>query len=432
MSPYLVFLLGLSGLLVAGHLLVTGAITIGRRLGLTPTVIGLTIVAAGTSGPELAVFAEAVRVDDTELAVGSIVGSNIANVLLVLGLVAAAGAVRLAARVVRIDVPVMVGASLLLLLFAADGMIRPYEGSVLLAAVVGFVGFTVRSSRRSTSATVSSAGAAATEDSQGVIAPSSRKGSVIDTTRGLGFVAAGVAGLMLSANHVVRGAERIAADLGVPELIVGLTVVALGTSAPEIVTSLLAAVRGERELAVGNAIGSNIFNILLVIGLSGLFAGSGIAISPDVVAVDLPIMVAAAVACLPLLYWDHKLDRWEGFVFLAYYAAYTGFLVLTATEHGATETYVAAMLWFVLPLTVLTVATIVHRGRSAAGRRPGLGRSARRPIPVPTRTPSKLSSAVVPARSRPKEVSRCSPSHVNPLLLMHPSRNRSAGSDGRR
>ena len=421
------FVAALAGLLVAGHLLVTGAVLIGRRLGLTPAVIGLTIVAAGTSAPELAVFARAVSVNDTELAVGSVVGSNIANILLVLGLVATLGTVRLASRLVRIDVPVMIGASLLLMVFALDGLVRPLEAVVLVAGVVLFIAYTVRSSRADVP--LPSAGSAGTG---GDVAPETAQVSIGPAprlVRGLGLVVVGAIGLVVAANHVVSGAEQIAANLGVPELIIGLTVVALGTSAPEIVTSVLAAFRGERELAVGNAIGSNIFNILLVIGLSGLFARPGIGISVDVIAVDLPIMVAVAVACLPLLFWDHKLDRWEGLVFLAYYGAYTVFLVLTATDHGATETYVAAMLWFVLPITVLTAATIVIRGRNRPsdldkGRTSGAG-SGRQ---TATRRPrsSRATSVTVHNRSSgPKEVPTWAPSHHNPLLLMRPSRNNS-------
>ncbi|MDH4279232.1 MAG: calcium/sodium antiporter [Acidimicrobiia bacterium] len=419
--PGAVFLVGLAGLLVAGHLLVSGSVLLGRRFGLSSTVIGLTIVAAGTSAPELAVFARAVQVNDTELAVGSVVGSNIANVLLVLGLVAALGTVRLASRVVRIDVPVMIGASLLLLIFAADGLVGPFEAAVLFAAAVAFVVFTVRSSGSDDGD--SSAAVARAEG--GAFAEADTAIPQLDTgvAKGLVLVAVGAVGLAFAADYVVSGAERIAAGLGVPELIVGLTVVALGTSAPEIVTSIVSAFRGERDLAVGNALGSNIFNILFVIGLSGLFARPGITLSPEVVAVDLPIMVAVAVACLPLLLWDHKLDRWEGLVFLAYYAAYTGFLVLTATDHGATETFVTAMVWFVMPLTVLTVATVLYRGRKGR-RRPGPLRSAIGSSSLMAGSPS----AVVPDRSGPKEVPMCSPPRVNPLLLKWPSTKDSSTS----
>ncbi len=174
----------------------------------------------------------------------------------------------------------------------------------------------------------------------------------------------GIAALAVAARFVVAGAEDIAASLGVPELIIGLTIVALGTSAPEIVTTLIAAVQGQRDLAVGNAVGSNIFNILLVLGTTSTLTPGGIGVSEDAVNLDLPIMVAAAFACLPLMAWDHKLDRWEGGVFLTYYGAYLLFLTLDATGHRAKDPFALIMVAFVLPLTAITIATIAYRRRS--------------------------------------------------------------------
>ncbi|MEL6984391.1 MAG: sodium:calcium antiporter, partial [Actinomycetota bacterium] len=168
-------------------------------------------------------------------------------------------------------------------------------------------------------------------------------------------------GLALAARLVVSGAEEIAASLGVPELIIGLTVVAIGTSAPEIVTTVVAALRGQADLAVGNAVGSNIYNILFVLGAVGVFAPDGIAISSDAVALDLPVMIAAALACLPVLAADHVLSRWEGVVFLGYYAAYIGFLALDTADHDATDDFARFFGVIVVPLTVITFATIIVR-----------------------------------------------------------------------
>ena len=174
---------------------------------------------------------------------------------------------------------------------------------------------------------------------------------------------AGIAVLAVAARFVVSGAEEIARSLGVPELIVGLTIVALGTSAPEIVTTLVAAFQGRRDLAVGNAVGSNIFNILLVLGAAGMLAPSGIAVSDDALQLDLPILLAAAVACLPIVAWDHTLNRWEGAIFVAYYLAYLTFLVLDATGHRAKDPFALIMIGFVVPLTIITAATVIHRQR---------------------------------------------------------------------
>jgi cation:H+ antiporter len=357
MSALAEFTGGLLALLIAGHLVVRAASMLGARFGLSPMVIGLTIVAAGTSAPELAVVGQAIAADDTELAVGSIIGSNIANVLLVLGIVALLGTIHVTSRVVRIDIPVMIAASTLFLLFALDGTLGRVDGIILFGGLVLFVTWTLRATRRrperpdpevSNEAAPSEAG----DD------PSS--GSI---PRAVAELIAGIAVLAVAARFVVSGAEEIAGSLGVPELIVGLTIVALGTSAPEIVTTLVAAFQGRRDLAVGNAVGSNIFNILLVLGAAGMLAPSGIAVSDDALQLDLPILLAAAVACLPIVAWDYTLNRWEGAIFVAYYLAYLTFLVLDATGHRAKDPFALIMIGFVVPLTIITAATVIHRQR---------------------------------------------------------------------
>ena len=349
---------GLLALLLAGHLVVRAASALGARLGLSPMVIGLTIVAAGTSAPELAVVGQAIAVDDTELAVGSIIGSNIANVLLVLGIASLLGAIHVTSRVVRIDIPVMIAASALFLLFALDGTLGRVDGVILFGGLVLFVTWTLQATRR--------------RPNRGDVEASTRalSGGATDAApagpslaRVIVELVGGIAVLAVAARFVVSGAEEIARSLGVPELIVGLTIVALGTSAPEIVTTLVAAFQGRRDLAVGNAVGSNIFNILLVLGVAGMLAPSGISVSEDALQLDLPILLAAAIACLPIVAWDHTLNRWEGAIFVSYYAAYLVFLVLDATGHRAKDPFALIMLGFVLPLTIITAATVVLRKR---------------------------------------------------------------------
>lgn len=364
------FVGGLVGLLVSGHFVVGAASKIGARFGLTPMVIGLTIVAAGTSAPELAVVFQSIAAEDTELAVGSIIGSNIANVLLVLGLTAAMGTIRVAARVVRVDVPVMIAASVALLVLSLDGQLSRPDGILLFSGLIAFVVWTLRSAPRVEVDGGAGAGSGADdqldEANHGVREAGGR--SVGLTVRGLlaqvAILAVGIGGLALAARYVVEGAEGIAVSLGVPELIVGLTIVAIGTSTPEIVTTLIAAINGDRDLAVGNAVGSNIFNILLVLGSTTVIAPDGIAISQDALTLDLPILLAAAVACLPVVFWDNKLDRWEGVVFVGYYVAYLIFLVLDATGNRASDPFALVMLAFVMPLTALTVVVVVLRQRS--------------------------------------------------------------------
>ncbi len=175
------------------------------------------------------------------------------------------------------------------------------------------------------------------------------------------LVAAGLGMLVLGADWLVEAAIAFARAFGVSELVIGLTIVAAGTSLPEVATSILAAVRGERDIAVGNVVGSNIFNLLGVLGVSALVAPTGLAMAPAVLSFDLPVMTAVAVACLPVFFTGNRIDRWEGLVFLAYYVAYTVYLVLQATEHDALATFSLAMGTVVMPLTVVTLALFVYR-----------------------------------------------------------------------
>ncbi len=169
--------------------------------------------------------------------------------------------------------------------------------------------------------------------------------------------------LVLGSRWFVEGAVAFSAYLGVSEQVIGLTVIAAGTSLPEVVTSLIAALRGERDIAVGNVIGSNVFNLLGVLGLTGLLAPTGIALSPAMIGFDLPVMIAVALACLPICFTGGRISRWEGGVFFGYYLAYTLYLVLAATRHDALPGFGMVMLTFVLPITALTLALLALRGR---------------------------------------------------------------------
>jgi cation:H+ antiporter len=175
------------------------------------------------------------------------------------------------------------------------------------------------------------------------------------------LIAIGLLMLLVGANWLVSSAVTFAQALGVSETVIGLTIVAAGTSLPELVTSVLAALRGEREIAVGNAIGSNIFNLLGVMGLSALFAPVGLPVSPEVRAFDLPVMLAVAVACLPVFINGYRIARWEGALFVGYYISYTVFLVLTATQSPAAPVFAQFMLVFVVPITVITFAVVLFR-----------------------------------------------------------------------
>lgn len=347
----LLVVIGFVVLLAGGELVVRSATSLGRRLGLTPLVVGLTIVAFGTSAPELAVSVLATAEGQPDLAVGNVVGSNIANILLVLGLPALFGGLVVASRVVRADIPVMIAATGLFVVLGLDGKLGRIDGIVLLVTLVVIVTWTVRASRAETR------GMEVAE----VLWP---------LPKALVGVAAGVGLLVVAARMVVSGASDLAADLGVPDLVIGLTVVALGTSAPEVATTAVAAIRGERDMAVGNAVGSNIFNLLMVLGTSAVVTNAGVEVADTALELDVPVMVATAVACLPIIARGHDLRRWEGAVFLFFYAAYLTFLVLDATDSGLESPFAVFVLGIAVPLTVITVATLWWRSHRSGDRVP--------------------------------------------------------------
>lgn len=344
--------LGLVLLVAGGEGLVRGASAIARRLGMSPLVVGLTIVAVATSSPEFAVTTGAVLRGQPELAVGNVVGSNIANVLLILGASALILPLLAKRRLVRFDVPVMVVMSVLLLVLALDGLISTGEGLLLLAIFVGHMVWSVLTGRKDTSD-----GDAGSEEIPGM-------------GRALLFVAVGVGLLVLGAQWLVSGASSIATALGLSDLVIGLTVVAIGTSLPELATSLIAVRKGERDIAIGNVVGSNIANIGLVLGLPSVITSPGIPVPSAAIALDIPLMIAAAIALLPIAFTGFVIQRWEGALFLALYVSYVVYLVLWATDHDALEGFTAIMSAFVLPIVALTLALLVvyefglRRGRA--------------------------------------------------------------------
>jgi cation:H+ antiporter len=241
----------------------------------------------------------------------------------------------------------MIGVSLVLLLFGLDGRVSLFEGALLAAGAVVFTFDSIRASRRESAAVRE-------EYEEAVPRAAGRAGALGDAA----FVAAGLALLVLGGRWLVAGAVAAAQALGLDDAVVALTVVAAGTSLPEVATSVVATLRGERDIAVGNVVGSNIFNVLAIVGVSTLASGDGLAVADSIESFDLPVMVAVAAACLPILARGHRLARWEGALFLAYYAAYTTYLVLAVQQHAALPRFSAVMLEFVVPLTVATLAAL--------------------------------------------------------------------------
>ena len=345
---------GLLLLVAGGELLVRGAVAIADAARVTPLVIGLTVVAFGTSAPELAVSFRAAAVGQTDLAVGNVVGSNIFNVLLILGISALITPLTVSTRLIRFDVPLMIVASVALLGMGCDGRLSRVEAGVLFAGLLGYLFWTLRQARREA---LPPDGDFATDGDIRSRAPFRviLLGSVL--------VCGGLILLALGSHSLVAGCIAVARIAGVSELIIGLTIVAVGTSLPEVAASILAAVRGQRDLAVGNIVGSNLFNILGILGLSGLVSPKPIQVSPAALRFDIPVMIAVAVACLPIFFTGKRIARWEGVLFLVYYIVYVSLLVLTAVGSQVAHSLSLVMSLFVIPLTVVTLAVTVIRER---------------------------------------------------------------------
>lgn len=335
-------------LLVAGaEFLVRGASKLAASAGISPLVVGLTVVAFGTSSPELAVSTHAAFTGEADIAIGNVVGSNIFNILFILGLAAMVTPLKVAQQLIRLDVPIMVGISVLLPILGIDGKIDRFDGLLLFSMIVAYTVFLIHRSRLENRMVQEEY-----EREYGV-GPEEKtpKAWTID----LAYVAGGIAMLVLGSRWLVDGAVRVALDLGVSELMIGLTIIAAGTSLPEVATSVVASLRGERDIAVGNVVGSNIFNILAVVGLTGLVSPSGVPVSVEALRFDMPVMIMVALGCAPVFLSGLVIQRWEGCLFFAYYLAYLAHLVLAAAGHAALPGLDGAVLSLMLPLTALAV-----------------------------------------------------------------------------
>lgn len=344
------FIGGLLLLIVGAEALVRGASRLAAAFGIPPLIIGLTVVAFGTSSPELAVSLKSALSGQADVAVGNVVGSNIFNVLFILGVSALITPLVVAQQLVRLDVPLMIVLSFGVLVLGMDGMLGRMEGAFLFTLLLAYISFLIFQGRReSTEVEIEY------EKEYGPVREGSIRAHLLNTA----LVIIGLGLLVMGSRWLVEGAVSFAGSLGVSELVIGLTIVAAGTSLPEVVTSIIAAIRGERDIAVGNVVGSNLFNIMAVLGLSSLVAPDGIGVSDAAIGFDIPVMTAVALACLPIFFTGYVIARWEGAVFLVYYLAYTLYLVLNAGEHEALPMFSAVMLWFVLPLTVLTLVVVL-------------------------------------------------------------------------
>lgn len=354
---FVLLIAGLALLVFGAELLVRGASRVAAIAGLSPLVIGLTIVAYGTSSPEMAVSVQSSLAGQADLALGNVVGSNIFNVLIILGLASLLSPLPVAQQLIRLDVPIMIGVSLLTLVFGLDGSISRIDGTILFIGGIIYTVFLIYQSRKETNAAVQE------EYSREY---GRQDGQSIQTWLiNIGLIGVGLAMLVLGAEWLTSSSITIARALGVSELIIGLTLVAAGTSLPELASSMIATYKGERDIAVGNVIGSNIFNILAVLGICAMTSPTGVAVSTAVIRLDIPFMIAVAIACLPIFVSGNRITRTEGALFIAYYVIYTIYLILDSTDHAQLPLFSTVMLWFVIPITVLTLGIVMVQAIAA-------------------------------------------------------------------
>lgn len=303
---WLVF--GLTIVVLGSKWLVKGAANFSQRIGISPLIVGLTIVAMGTSAPEFTVSVISSLKGSSDLALGNVVGSNILNVLLVLGICALLVPLNVHKQILKFDAPIMIGVSVLVWLMAKDSSIHLYEGITLLAALSIYLFMMIRLSKSQES-------------------PSESHNPKTTTTKlyqEILFMILGLTALVVGSKWFVESAQQIARNLGVSELVIGLTIVAAGTSLPEIATSITAAFKGERDIAVGNVVGSNIFNIVGVLGASAVASPNGLSVSDTAKTYDIPVMLLAAGICIVAFSASSKIGKRWGTLFLIIYAGYMG------------------------------------------------------------------------------------------------------------
>ncbi len=344
---------GFVALILGGELLVRGASSLALAAKVSPLVIGLTVVAFGTSAPELAVSVKSCFEGATDLAIGNAVGSNISNVLLVLGASAIAAPMAVHSRLFRLDIPVMIAAAIALYLLGINGELSRLEGVGLVLAMCAYFYWTIVSGRREQKLLE-----AELEDVSPPAGPKTVLVAALQVIAGLIFLVGG-------ADYLVQGCTKLAQMFGVSELVIGLTITAIGTSLPELVTSLMAALRGKRDLAVGNVVGSNILNILAVLGISSIVAPEAIAVGRDAITFHIPVMVAVSICCLPVFFTGMAIVQKEGALMLAYYVAYIAYLGYGASTSPPTEPSATTAVIFVIPLLLMAAVSILSSRASS-------------------------------------------------------------------
>lgn len=345
---------GFIGLIIGGELLVRGASNLAAAFNVPPLIIGLTVVAIGTSAPELAVSVQACFAGETDLAIGNVVGSNLSNLLLVLGTAALFAPLVVSNQLFRLDIPVMIAAAAALYALGSDGSLSRGEGVTLTIAMVLYLGWTVREGKRD---------AKKLEAEFEEITPHDVALTPATVIKNVFLFIGGLILLVMGSNWLVEGCVDLATKWGVSELVIGLTVVAIGTSLPELVISILASLRGKLDLAVGNVVGSNVLNILAVLGISSIVAPAGIEVGPQSLSFDIPLMLAISAACFPVFLTGKRVSRGEGVGMLLFYFAYLAWLVYSFAIAKEPPGY-GSLAGFLVPLAVAMVWLAWNRKRS--------------------------------------------------------------------
>jgi len=350
---YIVFFIaGLVFLIVGAEILVRGSSNIATLFKIPPLVVGLTIVAFGTSSPELAVSIQSALAGKTDISLGNVVGSNVFNVLFILGISAIITPLLVSRQLIKLDVPIMIGGSLLVLIMALDGNFSLIDGVIMFAIFIGYTVFMIKTARKEDKLMEADIPKDLLPESP--VTPGKWWLYVIFIVSGLGL-------LVVGSNWLVEGAVIIAKMFGLSDLVIGATIVAAGTSLPEVATSVIASIRRQQDIAVGNVVGSNIFNIFAVLGLTGIISPGGIDVATSALRFDIPVMIATMVACLPIFFTGNLISRWEGVLFLGYYVAFTFYLVLVSMQHSGVQLFGTAMKFFIIPLTFITLFVVTFR-----------------------------------------------------------------------
>lgn len=319
--PFLLFILGLVIITIGADLILKGATKIASLFGVSPILIGLTIVSIGTSLPELAVGITAVQEGASDIAVGNIAGTNIVNILLILGLSAAIRPLPIHLKAIKLEVMAMILSAVLLFLLSIDGTLSAVEGFLMLILGAVYIISLIKKSKNESKKVIREY---VTEYQR------STKKEKHDWKKWLLnslILIAGMIGTIYGAEILVEGAVDIAKAFGVSDTIIGLTIVAIGTSAPELTTTIMATIKNERDVAIGNLLGSSITNILFILAITCLFAPQGLNVNNDILWFDLPLATLVAIACYPVFKSGKMVSRTEGISFATAYLIYIGFLV---------------------------------------------------------------------------------------------------------